>query len=322
MNNLLTIKPSFYNSFKCIADKCTDSCCVGWEIVVDEKTKAKYDRLTGEFGEKIKKNLITDEDGCICFKLCENERCPFLNEKNLCEIIITCNEDALCDICREHPRFYNEFSGAFECGLGLCCEEVCRLLLENDEPLKLEVENDFTEEPEEAYVEISEIREQIYNVLSGKESYNEKIQLIKDISEKAIGENVLFDSDEELLKRYSETEPINEEWSCYINDLQKSAKELLQKEKPFDETTNGNKIYSKLLSYIMFRHLSNSIYDENSYFNDYVSFCVSSVRFIKLCDIKTYCETGSLTLFDRIENVKRWSKQIEYSDVNMNLLMG
>ena len=24
--------PKYYNEFKCIADKCTHSCCVGWEI--------------------------------------------------------------------------------------------------------------------------------------------------------------------------------------------------------------------------------------------------------------------------------------------------
>ena len=33
---MFTIKPDFYDSFKCIADKCTDSCCIGWEIDVDK----------------------------------------------------------------------------------------------------------------------------------------------------------------------------------------------------------------------------------------------------------------------------------------------
>ena len=29
--------PEYYNEFECIADKCTDSCCRGWEVDVDEE---------------------------------------------------------------------------------------------------------------------------------------------------------------------------------------------------------------------------------------------------------------------------------------------
>ncbi len=30
--------PKYLNKFKCIADKCEDTCCAGWEIVIDEET--------------------------------------------------------------------------------------------------------------------------------------------------------------------------------------------------------------------------------------------------------------------------------------------
>ena len=29
--------PEYYKQFKCIADKCTHSCCIGWEIDIDEE---------------------------------------------------------------------------------------------------------------------------------------------------------------------------------------------------------------------------------------------------------------------------------------------
>ena len=29
-------KPSFFDQFKCIGSACTDTCCAGWEIEVDE----------------------------------------------------------------------------------------------------------------------------------------------------------------------------------------------------------------------------------------------------------------------------------------------
>ena len=29
-------KPSFFDQFKCIGSACTDTCCAGWEIEVDD----------------------------------------------------------------------------------------------------------------------------------------------------------------------------------------------------------------------------------------------------------------------------------------------
>lgn len=324
---MLVIKPEFYDDFKCIADKCSDCCCVGWEIVVDNETREKYKNIKGEFGEKIRASLVKDEDNEICFELDENERCPFLNKNNLCDIIINCGEDALCSICSEHPRFYNEFSEVIECGLGLCCEEVCRLLLENDRPLVYieevlsedESSMDFLLDDEE-YFEMYNIKVKMFEILRRDMNFNDKIIALKEIVEKEINERIELDSDEKILSAYEKTEPINKEWTEYFYSLKNNISDYLEKEKPFDKSTNGNKIYSKIISYIIFRHLSNSVY-EDSDLKGYFNFCVSAVRFIKLCDIKTYCETNTLTLKNRIENVKRWSKQIEYSDLNVDILI-
>lgn len=37
--------PEYYKNFKCIADKCEHSCCIGWEIDIDEETLKKYENL-------------------------------------------------------------------------------------------------------------------------------------------------------------------------------------------------------------------------------------------------------------------------------------
>lgn len=120
--------PRYYLDFKCIADKCRHSCCVGWEIDVDASTLARYRALDGEIRRKITESIEENEDGAH-FRLGEDERCPHLNEKGLCRIISTLGEGYLCDICREHPRFYHECGGAWECGLGLACEEAARVVL-------------------------------------------------------------------------------------------------------------------------------------------------------------------------------------------------
>ena len=40
--------PSYYKNFKCLADRCTHSCCIGWEIDVDADTLLRYEQLTGD----------------------------------------------------------------------------------------------------------------------------------------------------------------------------------------------------------------------------------------------------------------------------------
>ena len=62
----------------------------------------------------------------------ENERCTHLDEKGLCKIITNCGEEYLCDICREHPRFYNFTNYGKEVGLGMSCPEACRIILNSD----------------------------------------------------------------------------------------------------------------------------------------------------------------------------------------------
>ena len=123
--------PKYYNEFKCIADKCTHSCCVGWEIDVDCDTLKKYSACEHSYGKEIR-NSIDCED-TPHFRLCEGERCPHLDKNGLCNIITHLGEDYLCDICREHPRFYNETPHGMEVGLGMACEEACRIILNSNE---------------------------------------------------------------------------------------------------------------------------------------------------------------------------------------------
>ena len=30
--------PSYYNAFSCIADACPDTCCAGWQIMIDDRS--------------------------------------------------------------------------------------------------------------------------------------------------------------------------------------------------------------------------------------------------------------------------------------------
>lgn len=326
---MFIIKPDFYDSFKCIADKCSDSCCIGWEIDVDEVAFDKYQKLQSPLGDEIRSQITKSEDGSYCFKLAEDERCPFLNEDNLCDIIIKCGEGFLCDICSEHPRFYEWFSGVTECGLGLCCEEVCRILLENEEPFSLVEESDGEEIVLEAkedvaesdfYIFLSAFREKLFEILFNKEiDFEEKLVKVLSKTEAFCKTKIKIQNYKNSLELYKKTEPIDENWTEYINSLSESYNDVLEIEKEFQEETNGDMLYSKILAYIIYRHFLKAVFDES--IKERICFAVESVRFIYLCDMKTYFEKGELTLKDRIENLKSWSKQVEYSEENTDLLI-
>jgi lysine-N-methylase len=112
-----------------VADRCRHNCCIGWEIDVDEDTLEKYRALSGEVGARIRASL-TESEGCTCFCLGDGERCVHLDEQGLCRIIRELGEESLCEICREHPRFYHWIGERREGGLGAACEEAARLILD------------------------------------------------------------------------------------------------------------------------------------------------------------------------------------------------
>ena len=127
--------PSYYQKFKCIASACRHSCCIGWEIDIDDKTLRRYRKTKGDFGKRLCESI--DRQGGAHFRLGEGERCPFLNQAGLCDIIIHMGEEALSQICTDHPRFRHFLSDHTEIGLGICCEEACRLLLAEKEKISL-----------------------------------------------------------------------------------------------------------------------------------------------------------------------------------------
>lgn len=124
------VYPSYYTRFSCVADRCRHNCCIGWEIDIDPDTYALYRQINGAFGERLKQGIV--HDGAPHFRLDTNERCVFLNQNGLCDIICTLGEDALCDICHDHPRFRTYCGERVHIGLGLCCEAACRLVLGED----------------------------------------------------------------------------------------------------------------------------------------------------------------------------------------------
>ena len=122
------IKPTYYDSFRCIAAACPDSCCKGWAVQVDEDSAALYASLPGALGDKLRTHLA-EEDGDTILSLEADGRCPMWRNDGLCRIHAELGESALCATCREFPRLQHDYGDFTEVGLELSCPEAARLLL-------------------------------------------------------------------------------------------------------------------------------------------------------------------------------------------------
>ncbi|MGN0160477.1 MAG: flagellin lysine-N-methylase [Lachnospiraceae bacterium] len=147
--------PDYYKDFKCIAGECTDSCCAGWEVDVDEKAQEYYVTVEGDFGKRLKDSTIIDEEG-IRFQLTENKRCCFLNDCNLCDLYTALGEEHLCDTCTDFPRFSEEFGDLREKGISLSCPTAAGLILDHPKPLT------FVEQEEDEMVALNDIDYDLY----------------------------------------------------------------------------------------------------------------------------------------------------------------
>lgn len=171
--------PAYYPRFACLADRCHHSCCIGWEIDVDRESLQLYDELCGGYGEVIATSIEGREE-CPHFRLGAGERCPHLDERGLCRIILSLGEDYLCDICREHPRFYHVTPHGREVGLGMACEEACRLILTSDDGAQfVPVGEDGEDMPAWDGYDATADRAQVYAMLADDTlSYDEQRQEI------------------------------------------------------------------------------------------------------------------------------------------------
>lgn len=160
------IKPHYYDQFRCTADKCPDTCCAGWQIMIDEDALEKYSKVKGEFGnrlyhsidwdegaflqkdwrsENVGKNVQSGEEQLVPYPV--TRRCSFLNERNLCDLYQALGEDALCQTCQRYPRHEEEFEGVREWSLSLSCPVAARMILECEEPVRFLEEEDEKPEP-------------------------------------------------------------------------------------------------------------------------------------------------------------------------------
>ena len=282
---MLYVRPDFYDDFHCLAAACRHSCCVGWEIDVDGDSLKYYRSIPGALGEELRRQIALEPSPH--FRLGEDERCPFLRPDGLCRLIVQLGEDSLCDICALHPRFFNDYPGRTEVGLGLCCEEAARLLTEGEGPLRFLTESDG--EGDETPTPLLKLREKIFVLLA------DDAQSLTTRMDKALGlmgqDLPAFDG-EDTAAFFLTLERMDEAWTTLLKKLEPATKLEPRLTQP---------PYAPLPAYLVYRHFAEAEAEAARR----LQFCFHAVRLV--CALESY-SPDALRLF---------SAEIEYSDENV-----
>lgn len=296
--------PDYYKEFACIAGACRHSCCIGWEIDIDADSLSRFDALDTPYGETLRRRIDRSGD-TPHYRLGEGERCPFLRPDGLCEMILELGEDALCQICADHPRFRNYYADRTELGLGLCCEAAGALILKRQTPMHLEVLEDdglpnVSDGEEESLLSF---RAMLFDILQDRSlALDERLSELLD----TCGVEADFDLSGWAARLLS-LERLEEGWTRALTGLQAQS--------VFDRAglhaPEWELAFEQGAVYFLLRHLSAALEDGDV--ASKVAFCVLSVLVLRgLCAGKERC-----TLDDLVEFARMYSAEIEYSEENL-----
>lgn len=282
--------PLYYKEFKCKAEKCSHNCCVGWEIDLDSDAISRYELL--EDGGREILDTVDFSAEPPHFRLGAGERCPHLDGRGLCRIISKHGEGYLCDICREHPRFYNYPMNRCEVGIGAACEEAARLILKcGDYSFMCELgEGEHSPDGEISFDAVFE-RERIYGILSDSSlPYGERLSRI--YTEYAISPASLRDSEWRAV--IAELEYIDEKSRTLFLSYSQSA-------------IPENAVYAeRALAYFIYRHTGSALTSSDFLLS------LGLALFLERLFVSAVKESGS-----EAEVLRILSEEIEYSEDNL-----
>ena len=288
--------PTYYKEFKCIADRCEHSCCIGWEIDINENTLEKYKSLKNTYGAVIRDNISLES--VPHFHLTAGDRCPHLDARGLCKIILEVGEDYLCDICREHPRFYN-FTSVAEVGLGMSCIEAARLILSSPDFAVSEEIGEVDAIADDVSFDGRAARADLYAILEDTDYASALDQIYCKYSIDA-GEDSrwleILDSLEYLDANHKTL------LMCYSSALRPERREMCE-------------YLRRFLAYLIYRHCTEALDEED--FRTRLSFCLFCERLLA----SLICSQDAKSLRAVAALASIISEEIEYSDDNTWALM-
>ena len=321
--------PHWYKKFSCIADKCPDSCCKEWDVVVDDLSYERYRKLDTPFGKKLNEVMVIDSDGDRIFTL-QKGRCPFWNEDCLCDIYINLGEDALCETCKRFPRIVMGYADREEHILSFACPEAAKIMLEEKDIFSLESSDDGRAEEvceyDSDFMEfLRTARDKILAIFSDKFcDLNTKMQKFSDFAEalsvELYGKSYICRNleKEKALNILSELEIMTDEWRMLLANAKQAQiceadiKAFEDYAKPFEYE------FENLAFYYIYRYFCNAVADED------ITFCINSLllayQSIRTLECARYKQNGEISFQQRVRIFQLYSKEVEHSFENIEKL--
>lgn len=319
-----TVYPDYYDKFKCSASACKDTCCAGWEITVDSVSHQKYSKLKGSFGERLRREMRTQDDGTTVFKM-KDGRCPFLDSAGLCDIYSELGSDALCYTCRMFPRFVETFGAVREYGIGLACPVAADIIV-NRPVSGAEFVSKMTDEPlepneiiPELYLLLVSMRQKLFDLMCDERysfdkrlivmlKYTGKVQRLIDKDDYLTAQKLKpddFDASGSLAKSQEfrqlllSLECLNKDWHIMLSELENFN---------CDMTANSTAL-KNIADYFIYRYFLKAVYD-----GDIVSKS-------GLCAFACIVINGISRGDDIADCARAFSKEVEYSDLNISAVL-
>ncbi len=306
---------NYMNSFKCLGKDCKHNCCLNWHISIDKSSLKRYNNLIKKdkrFETNIdynSKQFIKDDKG----------RCLFLNQDNLCEIIIAYGEKALCKTCKTHPRFVNFFKGFKESGATLSCEMAGKLIVTSKPKIclvkkgkKISRLSLVKENPNLSTFEKRLLKDR-YSFI--KIAQDKKLNISKRL-EKILSLSKIKLTDlsfNQWVKFFSELEILDKSVLFIYDKMLKDNKNTIEsKSLDFEEYS---KAYENILSYLLFKNIPKAVDCVDIML--YVALSVLGVYMIANI-FDSYCDKNINGL---IEACRIYSSEIEYSDNNIQSIL-
>ncbi len=318
--------PEYYEKFACIGEACPDTCCSGWEVDIDEESWYYYMTVKGPLGDRLR-SCMREEGGDRFFPLTDKGRCPFLNEQNLCDIICSLGPESICQVCTEYPRYFLPIGKDYEqIDMSLSCMEVGRIFFEDTSPVlyKRALVSEAGEDPtdglshsdQEKLQELIRLRTDRIDTLQDRSlPLTSRLDRIFSPYEDSIRESrgILID----VLARM---EVLTDKWTALLSEIKENSRLLDQNREAFlaENRENLSLWFEKLAVYLTFRYTLDSFYDKEK--AAVPRLIRRSLRLIfRLC-LYRRLKMGTFDLQDMIDIAHIYSKQVEHSDINLELM--
>ena len=364
---MIYTRPDYYDAFSCIANQCEDTCCAGWQIVIDDVSFERYQREKRAYRDTLR-NGINRKKHTFCQK---DGRCAFLRDDNLCDLYLNLGADSLCNTCKSYPRHTEEFENVREISLSVSCPEVARLLLEQKNPVTFLTEE--TAEEEEygefdlfLYSKLWDAREELIGILQNRKlAIADRCILVLGIAHDMqirIDKGMLFSCDEVFL-RYRRKNALHYIRECFrqlnrdreytflftkslyrrlywLEHLKSDWEDLLVETEAllyakgsahYDKLVKAFLCWQKkhmpdfdiymeqLLVYFIFTYFCGAVYDQRVYAK--AQLAVASVFYIREFIVARWLKNDRcLDKEDLVEIIYRFSRELEHSDQNLELL--